>query len=83
MFAVHLRTKKKLEFWQIGDADEPKWVSSALTDGGFTYINGKLRVLGTYGIDNMLVSATDVLIFNGKYLKILPKVKFEREYRVE
>lgn len=36
MFALHLRTKKRLEFWQVEkNTDRPSWANQAFTDGAF------------------------------------------------
>lgn len=36
MFALHLRTKKRLEFWQVEkNTDRPCWANQAFTDGLF------------------------------------------------
>ena len=33
MFALHLRTKKRLEFWQVEkDNDRPIWANQSFTD---------------------------------------------------
>lgn len=45
MFALHLRTKKRLEFWQVEkNTDRPSWANQALTDGGFSWNDKSLSV---------------------------------------
>ena len=83
MFAIHLRTKKRLEFWQVEkNTDRPSWAEQAFTDGGFSWNDKSLSVKNVGGLLKMTVPIGDYFVFNGKYLKAVPKAKFVREYRV-
>ena len=45
MFALHLRTKKRLEFWKVEkNTDRPSWANQAFTDGGFSWNDKSLSV---------------------------------------
>lgn len=84
MFALHLRTKKRLEFWQVEkDNDRPSWANQAFTDRGFRWNSKSLSIQNVGGLLKMTVPLGDYLVFNGKYLKAVPKAKFVREYRVD
>lgn len=84
MLAVHLRTKKRLEFWKVEkDNDKPTWASQAFTDGGFRWNDKSLVIQNVGGLLKMTVPLGDYLVFNGKYLKAVPKAKFVREYRID
>ncbi len=82
MKALHLKTKKTLEFWLIGNESQPDWVRKAFENGGFRQNGRKLIIVNTYGLVKISVSADEILVFNGKYAKVLPKTKFEREYKI-
>jgi len=55
----------------------------AFTDGGFSWNDKSLSVKNVGGLLKMTVPIGDYLVFNGKYLKAVPKAKFVREYRVD
>ncbi|MCL2112351.1 MAG: hypothetical protein FWH31_00205 [Streptococcaceae bacterium] len=85
MKAIHLRSKKKLEFWLIknGNEEAPVWVQDAFTAKGFQWIGpSSLRIVNTGGLIKINASAGDFLVFNGKYMKIVTASKFKTEYRV-
>lgn len=51
MFALHLRTKKRLEFWQVEkDNDRPIWANQAFTDGGFRWNSKSLSIQNVGGL---------------------------------
>ncbi|MQW22804.1 MULTISPECIES: hypothetical protein [unclassified Lactococcus] len=81
MKVLHLRTKKAHDTWQITDENQPDWVKKAFADGGFKQNGQRLQIVNTYGLTKISVSKDEVIIFNGKYAKIVPKAKFEREYK--
>ncbi|RZI49589.1 hypothetical protein [Lactococcus kimchii] len=84
MFAMHLRTKKRLEFWQVDkNSEQPIWAEKAFVTGGFRWSGERLAVQNVGGLLKMTVPLGDVMVFNGKYLKAVPKAKFMREYRVD
>ncbi len=84
MFATHLRTKKSLEYWQVEkDSQLPTWAEQAFATGGFRWNGERLAIQNVGGLPKMTVPVGDYLVFNGKYLKAVPKVKFVREYRVD
>lgn len=56
MFALHLRTKKRLEFWQVEkNTDRPSWANQAFTDGGFSWNDKSLSVKNVGGLLKMTV----------------------------
>lgn len=84
MLALHLRTKRKLEFWQVNkNIEQPDWVITAFHNGGFCW-NGErsITIKNVGGLLKITVPTGDILVFNGKYLKAVPQRKFNQEYRV-
>lgn len=83
MFATHLRTKKSLEYWQVEkDSHLPTWAERAFATGGFRWSGERLAIQNVGGLLKMTVPIGDFMVFNGKYLKAVPKAKFLREYRI-
>lgn len=83
MFATHLRTKKSLEYWQVEkDSQLPTWAERAFATGGFRWSGERLAIQNVGGLLKMTVPIGDFMVFNGKYLKAVPKAKFLREYRI-
>ena len=61
MFAIHLRTKKRLEFWQVEkNTDRPSWANQAFTDGGFSWNDKSLSVKNVGGLLKMTVPIGDL-----------------------
>ena len=84
MYALQLRTKIRLIGWKIEQKTERAcWVEQAFTDGRFSWNDNSLLVKNVGGLLKMTVPSGDDLVFNGKYLKAVPKAKFVREYRVD
>ena len=84
MLAVHLRTKKKLEFWQVDKSnDQPAWAKQAFADGGFRWNGERLAIQNVGGLLKMTVPIGYFMVYNGKYLKAVPERKFRAEYRVD
>lgn len=83
MKAIHLKSKKTLEFWQVDKlAGQPDWVAHAFESGGFSWTGQKLHIVNTGGLIKISANLGDMLVFNGKYLKIVPERKFKSDYRV-
>ena len=51
---------------------------------GFSWLNDKtLRIVNTGGLIKINVAQDEFLVFNGKYLKIVPAQKFKQDYRLQ
>lgn len=83
MKALHSKSRKNLEFWQVDKSSEqPNWVQKAFADGGFRWNEKSLAINNVGGLLKMSVPLGDYMVYNGKYLKAVPERKFKAEYRV-
>lgn len=64
--------------------EQPVWVKKAFASGGFSWLNDKtLRIVNTGGLIKINAAQDEFLVFNGKYLKIVPAQKFKQDYRLQ
>lgn len=76
MFALHLRTKKRLEFWKVEkNTDRPSWANQAFTDGGFSWNDKSLSVKNVGGLLKMTVPIGRLFGLQWKIFKSCAKSK--------
>lgn len=83
MRAVKLSNGKNVEAWKISrKEDQTGWVKQAFTTGELSWIDETALRVGYMSPMGLRAVLGDVLIFDGRELKILSAKNFEKHYQI-